>query len=438
MADEYRSVLEVLEDLGVPPSDHEFLRRLYSSEDPFPGPSNAELDPTAGNRGPARLSAANLANTLAEPACVQRPPSTPQEQRDPVHYGDEWVSLISHESNSLISELRGQLESPEDIRRPGFAEPPGSSVYDSDRGEPSNFHSDPPTPGPSGYQQASLPRTPARNNDVEDLISSFPRPPVFNSPKGKQALSAIAPGEQQGIVETSTKANLFTPDTSRRVSTPTIFADSSTVFHTDIIDTGDQSRSVPQRQKKQSAFARLSQTKRHRRTNPRRLRADPSRIHGSFSFDTLVILAPTPSPSPPSTPTRTPLLNVSPPISRTSPVDFIEQDPRSTRHGGYKVSLDHPKPIYPSYGSRDCRASYGLFPQPYHSPRASFNSTIHRVPRVHPYCEATDPRFYRKTPFPSPLAKSSRSLDKHAARHTGAFKRCLSRVCTRISSLCDR
>jgi hypothetical protein len=65
MADQHRSALEVLEDLGVPPSDHEFLRRLFSSEDPFPGPSNVELDPTAGNRGSARLSAAGLANTLA-------------------------------------------------------------------------------------------------------------------------------------------------------------------------------------------------------------------------------------------------------------------------------------------------------------------------------------------------------------------------------------
>lgn len=368
---------------------------------------------------------------------MQRPATTPQEQRDPVHYGDEWVSLISRESNSLLSELRGQLESPEDIRLPGFAEPPGSSVYDSDRGEPSNFHSNPPTPGPSGYQQASLPRTPARNDTVENLISSFPRPPASNSLKGKQVHSAIAPGEQQGIVETSTKVNLFTPDTSQRISTPTIFADSSTVQHTDIIDIGDQSHSVPQRQKKQSVFARLSQTKRHHRTNPRRLRADPSRIHGSFSFDTLVIPAPIPSPSPPSTPTRTPLVNVSPPISRASLVDFIEQDPRSARHGGQKVPLDHPKPIYPSCGSRDRRTSHGLFPQPYHSPRASFSSTTYRVPRVHPYCEATDPRFYRKLPFPSPLAKSSRSLDKHAARHEGSFKRCLSRVCTRISSLCD-
>lgn len=65
MADQHRSALEVLEGLGVPPSDHEFLRRLFSSEYPFPGPSNAELDPTAGNRGSARLSAASLANTLA-------------------------------------------------------------------------------------------------------------------------------------------------------------------------------------------------------------------------------------------------------------------------------------------------------------------------------------------------------------------------------------
>jgi hypothetical protein len=71
MADQYRSFYNVLEDLGVPPSDHEFLRRLFASEYPFPGPSSAEPDPNSnpdsgpGHRGSVRLSAASSPQILA-------------------------------------------------------------------------------------------------------------------------------------------------------------------------------------------------------------------------------------------------------------------------------------------------------------------------------------------------------------------------------------
>jgi hypothetical protein len=364
-------------------------------------------------------------------AGVEPDTTSPQKQRPLAHYGDEWISLISRESNSLLSELRGQLESPGDFRRPRSTEPPGSSVYDSDRGENSNFQDSPIIPGPSRYQQASLPRTPVRNHTVEDLISFFPSPPALapRSPKGKQSRTIVEHEEKQGIVETSTKANLLTPDTSRRVDTPTSFVDSSPGLHSNIFDVRDQCHPASHRTRKQSLFARLSQTKGHGRTNTLHLRADPSRIHDSFSFDTLIVPGPVSSPSVLSTLICTPLRNVSPPPSHASQVDCVDQNSRGIRE--QKVSFDFSGQNYPSCGSRSSRHLYSVFPHPSHSSRPSFASTIRRVPSVL-YSETTDPRFYRKTPFTSPLDQSSPSVEKTV----GSFKQCFSRVWRRISSYC--
>ncbi|OQD82913.1 hypothetical protein PENANT_c019G00597 [Penicillium antarcticum] len=392
MADKARSAQDVLDDLGVPYSDHEFLRRLFAPEDPFPELSGTDLDlnathdPNPSNRASARLNAVILSQRLAPIPTrqvisralfdrVQHPATNLPVPGDLPHYGDEWVSLISQESITLLSNLRGHLELPEDIRRPGSNEPPGSSVYDSDRGENTQGNNIPIIPGPSGYRQESPPRTLPSVDTVGNLISSFPLPPASTPFKGKQA---IAHEEQPELAESITNANIPTPDTSQSVNSPIVFGDSV--------------------------------------------------------VDTLAI----PSPSPSSTPICTPLQNVTTPLSRASPVVSIDQDLHNTRRVGPKVPLHHPVSVYPSLEGRDRRATYALFPNPYPSPRSSFSSTIRRVQPIQPYCEATDHRFYRKTPFLSPASKSTYSFGRKSAQPKGCvcFKRCFSRAWTRISSLC--
>ncbi|KAJ5316601.1 hypothetical protein N7508_001109 [Penicillium antarcticum] len=290
MADKARSAQDVLDDLGVPYSDHEFLRRLFAPEDPFPELSGTDLDlnathdPNPSNRASARLNAVILSQRLAP------------------------------------------IPTRQDIRRPGSNEPPGSSVYDSDRGENTQGNNIPIIPGPSGYRQESPPRTLPSVDTVGNLISSFPLPPASTPFKGKQA---IAHEEQPELAESITNANIPTPDTSQSVNSPIVFGDSV--------------------------------------------------------VDTLAI----PSPSPSSTPICTPLQNVTTPLSRASPVVSIDQDLHNTRRVGPKVPLHHPVSVYPSLEGRDRRATYALFPNPYPSPRSSFSSTIRRVQPIQPYFSTT-------------------------------------------------
>ncbi|KAJ5776642.1 uncharacterized protein N7511_001653 [Penicillium nucicola] len=440
MADQNRSAQDVLEDLGIPTSDHEFLCRLFASENPFPGLSGAEL-------GPNTTLDHNLNNRASGQLSIATHPATNlQVPGHSSYYGDEWVSLISQESITLLSELRGLVVLPEDIRRPESNEPPGSSIYDSDRGE-SNHQLVPATPGPPstpkipGIRQTTLSSALSNIETVDNLISSFPRPPSSDSPREKQAISEIVPGKQQVLTESNTKANNSTPDTSRHVNGPIIFGDSSALLDTDIVDIGDQSPSIPQRHKKQSLPARRNQTEYHGRINPLRchpVRADPSQIHGSFSFDTLDIPGAVLSPSTSSTPIRTPLRNFTPPNLRTSPVASIDPDIRHTQF----VGLNSPASVQPSVKSHTSRATYALFPKPYPLPQSSLNSTSRRIPPNQPHCEATDHRYYRKVPFPSHVAQSSRSLDRNPTRPEqegcGCLKLLKPRSWTCITSLCSR
>ncbi|KAI2686224.1 hypothetical protein CBS147332_2909 [Penicillium roqueforti] len=163
------SLHDLIEELGFPPSEHQFLLRLFGSSDPFAG-LPPDLEASHSQDQSRQLSSTSLARRLASTRLCERanhfrlqslqhrPSDFPEdsEGRDLVHYEEEWTSLIGADSESLLSELFQQLatddeppclESPEppehhktseNVKRPGSVEPPCSSVYDSEKAVISN------------------------------------------------------------------------------------------------------------------------------------------------------------------------------------------------------------------------------------------------------------------------------------------------------------
>jgi len=64
MADNPRSLQDLIEELGFPQSERGFLLRLFGSSDPFAGLSIADIEPSRSNQS-SRLSSTSLARRIA-------------------------------------------------------------------------------------------------------------------------------------------------------------------------------------------------------------------------------------------------------------------------------------------------------------------------------------------------------------------------------------
>ncbi|CRL24159.1 unnamed protein product [Penicillium camemberti] len=240
MADESRSLENLIEELGFPPSEHQFLLRLFGSSDPFAGLPGADPEASYSRNQSGQNSSTSIARRLASTRLWQdipperanqlrlrsahRHPSDSREGlegRDRVHYEEEWTSLIGTDSESLISELLQQLatddeppclDSPGLPGHPGSFGPPSPSVYDSEIGEPpdsvDNFNE---TSGIQGNcEESQDPRTLKQPGSFERLLESFPRPPGRNQTVKDQNLSHVYSDAQRVPPEDSAQANTST------------------------------------------------------------------------------------------------------------------------------------------------------------------------------------------------------------------------------------
>lgn len=99
-----------------------------------------------------------------------------------MNYQEEWISLISAESEALIAHFLQDLVSEYQAPQSEAPDPASSSVYDSDIGE--NFDSlTGPNPNPETQDNSSTPPnpgTPSETLTLEELLQLFPRPPSSN------------------------------------------------------------------------------------------------------------------------------------------------------------------------------------------------------------------------------------------------------------------
>ncbi|KAJ5878119.1 hypothetical protein N7455_001584 [Penicillium solitum] len=244
MADESPSLKNLIEELGFPPSEHQFLLRLFGSSDPFAGLPGADPEASHSRNQSGQNSSTSIARRLASTRLCERAnqlrlrsanrhPSDSREgleSRDRVHYEEEWTSLIGTDSESLISELLQQLatddeppclDSPdlpehpgasENAARPGSFGPPSPSVYDSEIGEPpdsvDNFNETPGTQG--NCEDSQDPRTLKQPGSFEQLLESFPRPPGRNQTVKDQSFSHGYSDAQRVPPKDSAQANTST------------------------------------------------------------------------------------------------------------------------------------------------------------------------------------------------------------------------------------
>jgi hypothetical protein len=134
--------------------------------------------------------------------------------RNPVHYEEEWVSLIAAESATLISDLLQYPVSDDEAPQPGFPEPPGSSVYDSDTGEaPDSVTGPDQNPGtPSNYPILPDPATLSSTVALKEILESFPLPPSRDSTGGERIFPNVHPTSLSLIPTISAQANISTLD----------------------------------------------------------------------------------------------------------------------------------------------------------------------------------------------------------------------------------
>lgn len=454
MADESPSLYDLIEELGFPPSEHQFLLRLFGSSDPFAGLPGADLEANHSSTSIARrlastrlwqdippftrwISLTNLphhserANQFRLRSTNNHPSNFREgsEGRDLVHYEEEWTSLIGTDSESLFSELLQQLatddephclESPElpghskaseNIARPGSVEPPSSSVYDSETGEPPNpVDNLNETPGTQGNCEASQdPRTPNQPGSIEQLLESFPRPPSHNHTARDQVLSHLDPNAERVPPKDSAQANTSTLTSSQikpATSLPRIPRFSE--------DFGD---STPIG--KQDSFSSCA-------------KADTSALDTSGLRNTSTTSSR--SSPPPSNDTSTILntRNVSPQIPSLSPsVPSRELHLPIDRHEGQQVDLEsshqtqeranrYTYAIFPEYSSRVRPISFVIRKQ--HSFRSIFEG------RATP---TASPRYYQKTPLhisTRPSTVSFASAKRGTSKRKRALKRCVKKL----------
>lgn len=84
MADESRSLENLIEELGFPPSEHQFLLRLFGSSDPFAGLPGADPEASYSRNQSGQNSSTSIARRLASTRLWQDiPPFT------------KWISLTN-------------------------------------------------------------------------------------------------------------------------------------------------------------------------------------------------------------------------------------------------------------------------------------------------------------------------------------------------------
>ncbi|KAJ5835486.1 hypothetical protein N7447_001512 [Penicillium robsamsonii] len=251
MADKSPSIQNLIEELGFPPSEHQFLLRLFGSSDPFAGLPGTDLEPSHSRYQSAQLSSTSIARRIAStrlwqaipplsgeranqfhlPPTHRRPSGLREglEDRDLVHYEEEGTSLIATDSESLFSELLQRAVSDEhpclessvppehnkasdNVAHPESVGPPSPSVYDSETGEPpdSVFKLN-ETFGTQGNCKTSQdPRTLKEPGSFDKLLESFPIPPSHNQTVGDQSFSRVSSDSKRVLPKDSAQANTST------------------------------------------------------------------------------------------------------------------------------------------------------------------------------------------------------------------------------------
>ncbi|CDM34432.1 hypothetical protein PROQFM164_S03g001156 [Penicillium roqueforti FM164] len=414
MADESPSLHDLIEELGFPPSEHQFLLRLFGSSDPFAG-LPLDLEASHSQDQSRQLSSTSLARRLASTRLWQdTPPSSgdfpeDSEGRDLVHYEEEWTSLIGADSESLLSELFQQLatddeppclESPEppehhktseNVKRPGSVEPPCSSVYDSEKGEPpdsvDNLNETPETQGNCEVSQD--PRTLNHTGSFKKLLESFPRPPGRDQTVVDQDFSHVYSATQRLSPKDSAQANTSTL-TSSHIKSATSLPRISR-FSEDLVDSNPIGEQDPSR-----VCAK----------------ADTSALDNTV-VNTRKISSQIPSPSPSASCGELPL----PDYHEGQQVDPETSDQAQERANQEKYT------IFPSYSSRVRPISYVIRKQ--HSFHSIFEGCS---------TPTDSPRYYQKTPLrlstrPSIISLASRN------RSTPKRKRILKRFVKKLKHL---
>ncbi|KGO69417.1 hypothetical protein PITC_065020 [Penicillium italicum] len=407
MADESPSLYNIIEELGFPPSEHQFLLRLFGSSDPFAGLPGADLE--------ANHSSTSIA--LNVPI------------RDLVHYEEEWTSLIGTDSESLLSELLHQLatdeephclESPElpehskaseNLSRPGSVEPPSSSVYDSETGEPpspvDNLNE---TTGTQGNCEASQdPRTLNHPGSFEQLLESFPKPPGHSQTVRNQVLSHIDPDAQRVPPKDSAQANTSTLASSQIkpvTSIPRISRFSEDLGESSLI--GEQVSS--------SVFAK----------------ADTPALDKSGLGNTSITSSRISPPPSKNTSTIVNTQSVPPQIPSLFPsVSFRQPHLPIDHHEGQQVDPENSRQAQ-EHGNR---YTYTIFPE--YSPRVRPISFVIR--KQHSFrtiferraTSTASPRFYQKTPLQistRPSTNSFASGKRNTSKRKGILKRCVKKL----------
>jgi hypothetical protein len=65
MADNMPSIQDLIEELGFPLSEQEFLLRLFGSSDPFAGLSFGDIEPSCSRSLSSRVSSTSLTHRIA-------------------------------------------------------------------------------------------------------------------------------------------------------------------------------------------------------------------------------------------------------------------------------------------------------------------------------------------------------------------------------------
>ncbi|EKV06455.1 hypothetical protein PDIG_69680 [Penicillium digitatum PHI26] len=453
MADESPSLQNLIEELGFCPNEHQFLLRLFGSSDPFAGLPGADIEANHSRNQSGQHSSTSFARRLASTRLWQDiPPFTGEranqarlrstnrcpsdfregsEGRDPVHYEEEWTSLIGTDSESLLSELLQQLatdephcpgspklteypKASENITRPGSVEPPSSSVYESETGEqPSPVDSLNESPGTQGNCETSQdPRTLNHPGSFEQLIESFPRPPGHNQAVRDETFSHVDPDAQRVPPKDSAQANTLTLANSQikpATSLPRISR-----FSEDLKD------SNPIGEQDSSNFC---------------AKADTSALDTSGLGNTSTTSFKLSSPPSNDTSTIVNTCNISPRIPSLSPgVSFRDLRLPSDCHEGQQVDFES----FHQAQEHANRFTYTIFPE--FSSRVRPISVV--IGRQHSFrtifegraTPTASPRYYQKTPLhrisACPASLSFASGKRSTSKRKRTLRRCVKKLKT--------
>ncbi|KAJ5384012.1 hypothetical protein N7517_001923 [Penicillium concentricum] len=451
MADESPSIQNLIEELGFPPSEHQFLLRLFGSSDPFAGLPGTDLEPSHSRNQPGQLSSTSIAHRLASTRLWQaipplsgeranqfrlppthRPPSGFREGlegRDLVQYGEEWTSLIAADSESLFSELLQQVVSDEHpclesselpehhktsekVARPESVGLPSPSVYDSEIGEPpdSVFNLNDTLGTQGNFKKSQDPRTLKEPGSFEQLLQSFPVPPGRNQTVGDQSFSHVSSDSQRVLPKDSAQANTSTVSSTQIesvASLPRISRFSEELDNNNSIREQDSSNVCAKASTSALDTSGLGNTS-----------TSSSGIPPSSTIDTSTVVN-----------TR----NVSFRVPSLSPrASFRELHPPIDHHQGQQAKLDS------SHQAHDRANKYTAFPE-YHPQVRPISYVIRRQRPFKPIFEGrptptASPRYYQKTPLRISSRPSTTSFAS-GKRSVRKCKRVLKHLVKRLKHL---